>query len=160
MIRHGISHHHGADVSRAGIEKQQRQQKQQQQQHGSMSLIDALRHVKERRPVVSPNSGFMAQLVSLECELRGEGPTIDLEKYELHGRYLCNVIQCYSRLFKRLSPPLSCLNKQTKRRLHKIITNAWLVGSLTSGNSLQTSERIQWIATATAVWAVWRISGV
>ena len=63
---------------------------------GSMSLINAFRHVKERRPVVSPNSGFMSQLVAFECLLRGGGPTVDLEKYELHGRYCVEVAcDCY-----------------------------------------------------------------
>ena len=45
-----------------------------------MSLHQALIHVKERRPVVSPNPGFMSQLVNFEKSVRGK-ISIDPEKY-------------------------------------------------------------------------------
>lgn len=48
--------------------------------HQGMSLAQALVHVKERRPVSSPNAGFMAQLVQYEVKVRGKA-TIDAEKY-------------------------------------------------------------------------------
>lgn len=45
-----------------------------------MTLKQAIEHVKERRPVISPNVGFMEQLVDLEREIKGEA-TVDLVKY-------------------------------------------------------------------------------
>ena len=45
--------------------------------HEGLSLAQALVHTKERRPVVSPNPGFMGQLIEYETEMRGR-PTIDL----------------------------------------------------------------------------------
>jgi hypothetical protein len=51
-----------------------------------LSLMRALHFVKERRPVISPNQGFMAQLVELELLLR-KRVSLDLGKYELHGRF-------------------------------------------------------------------------
>jgi len=45
-----------------------------------MNLIDALRYTKLRRPMSSPNSGFMRQLLELEMELYGK-ETVDLERY-------------------------------------------------------------------------------
>lgn len=45
--------------------------------HG-MSLAQALAHVKERRPVAGPNSGFIAQLQNLEKTLQGNSITIML----------------------------------------------------------------------------------
>lgn len=48
--------------------------------HQGMSLAQALMHVKERRPVTSPNPGFMTQLIQFEKESRGKA-TIDQEKY-------------------------------------------------------------------------------
>ena len=99
MLRHGISHHKSqtstarssGSAHTEGVANRQAENvslcalKQTTRAH-SMTLIDALRYVKERRPVVSPNSGFMSQLVELECQLHGNGPTLDLEKYEQHGR--------------------------------------------------------------------------
>lgn len=38
--------------------------------HG-MSLSEALKHVKSKRPIASPNSGFMLQLQNFEKSLRG-----------------------------------------------------------------------------------------
>jgi len=48
--------------------------------HQGMSLAQALVHVKERRPVTSPNPGFMTQLVAFERTIRGKA-TVDPEKY-------------------------------------------------------------------------------
>lgn len=48
--------------------------------HRGMSLAQALSHVKERRPVVSPNPGFMAQLVEFERSVHGK-VSIDADKY-------------------------------------------------------------------------------
>ena len=48
--------------------------------HVGMSLLDALSHTKARRPLVSPNPGFMAQLVELERATRG-AVSLDLRKY-------------------------------------------------------------------------------
>jgi hypothetical protein len=48
--------------------------------HQGMSLSQALTHVKERRPVTSPNPGFMKQLVDFERSIRGK-TSIDPEKY-------------------------------------------------------------------------------
>ena len=50
--------------------------------HHGMSLAQAFMHVKERRPVTSPNPGFMAQLVQYEKKYRGKA-TIDPDKYAL-----------------------------------------------------------------------------
>jgi len=47
--------------------------------HTNMSLAQALLHTKERRPVASPNPGFMQQLVAMEIALRGR-PSIDVDK--------------------------------------------------------------------------------
>jgi len=38
--------------------------------HG-MSMSEALKHVKSKRPIASPNSGFMLQLQNFEKSLRG-----------------------------------------------------------------------------------------
>lgn len=38
--------------------------------HG-MSVSEALKHVKSKRPIASPNSGFMLQLQNFEKSLRG-----------------------------------------------------------------------------------------
>jgi protein-tyrosine phosphatase len=46
-----------------------------------MTLIDALAFCRARRPIVSPNAGFMTQLAELEEEKRGR-VTVDLLKYE------------------------------------------------------------------------------
>ena len=46
----------------------------------SLSLAGALRLVKRKRPVVAPNHGFMAQLLTYERNLRGK-ISIDLERY-------------------------------------------------------------------------------
>lgn len=48
--------------------------------HGNMSLAEAINYIKQRRPVVSPNVGFMAQLVRFETELRG-APSVSAERY-------------------------------------------------------------------------------
>ena len=48
--------------------------------HFGMSLAQALTHVKERRPVASPNPGFMVQLVDFERSIRGKA-SIDAEAY-------------------------------------------------------------------------------
>ena len=48
--------------------------------HQGMTLSQALLHVKERRPVTSPNPGFMLQLVAFERSLNGKS-TIDPERY-------------------------------------------------------------------------------
>ena len=48
--------------------------------HVGMSLLDALSHTKARRPLVSPNPGFMGQLVELERATRG-AVSLDLRKY-------------------------------------------------------------------------------
>ena len=45
-----------------------------------MRLSQALIHTKERRPVASPNIGFMRQLIKLEEELY-QSVSIDAEKY-------------------------------------------------------------------------------
>lgn len=39
--------------------------------HRGVSLLDAHRWVKTRRPIVRPNSGFWKQLIQYETELRG-----------------------------------------------------------------------------------------
>jgi len=54
--------------------------------HQDMSLIQALQVCKEARPVVSPNQGFMEQLVKFEVSVRGT-PTIDMKKYIENGRF-------------------------------------------------------------------------
>lgn len=48
--------------------------------HQGMTLAQAFVHVKERRPVTSPNPGFMAQLVDFERKIRGVA-TIDPVRY-------------------------------------------------------------------------------
>jgi len=48
--------------------------------HQGMTLAQAFVHVKERRPVTSPNPGFMMQLVRFEQSLKGKA-TIDVDKY-------------------------------------------------------------------------------
>ena len=50
-------------------------------------LIDALAFVKERRHVVSPNQGFMRQLIALESALHEGETTVDLALYETQGRF-------------------------------------------------------------------------
>jgi protein-tyrosine phosphatase len=45
-----------------------------------LSLAGALRMVKQMRPVVAPNHGFMAQLLAYEQDLRG-ATSIDIERY-------------------------------------------------------------------------------
>jgi methyl coenzyme M reductase alpha subunit len=45
-----------------------------------MSLLDALHFVQEKRPLASPNSGFMRALAELELELHHE-TSIDMEAY-------------------------------------------------------------------------------
>ena len=45
-----------------------------------MRLSEAMAFTKDRRPVASPNTGFMSQLIEYEVELFGS-PTIDLELY-------------------------------------------------------------------------------
>eukprot|EP01051_Picozoa_sp_SAG22_P009255 SAG22_NODE_759_length_7426_cov_15.767572_5_plen_236_part_00 len=58
--------------------------------HSGMSLAAAFRHVKQRRTIVCPNPGFVAQLATLEVELQRQqrqqpqqpqGPSIDVAKY-------------------------------------------------------------------------------
>lgn len=48
--------------------------------HSSMSLAEALVWLKQRRPVASPNPGFMAQLVAFETSVRGQ-PSVDIDLY-------------------------------------------------------------------------------
>ena len=48
--------------------------------HLNMTLAEALMYTKERRPVASPNPGFMAQLVTMERAHTGR-VTIDVDKY-------------------------------------------------------------------------------
>lgn len=48
--------------------------------HQGMTLAQALVHVKERRPVTSPNPGFMQQLVEFERSIHGKA-TIDPHRY-------------------------------------------------------------------------------
>ena len=50
-------------------------------QHRGMTLIEAFAHTQERRPMISPNSGFMEQLSRLEQRVTGK-TTIDPSKYE------------------------------------------------------------------------------
>ena len=38
-----------------------------------MTLVDAIAAVKEKRPCIKPNDGFMIQLSNFEKELRSEG---------------------------------------------------------------------------------------
>jgi len=47
----------------------------------SMSLIEAFRFVRECRPCISPNPGFMRQLVDYEKRLYGR-VTLDVQRYE------------------------------------------------------------------------------
>lgn len=54
--------------------------------HGGKSLRDALGHTIERRPCIWPNEGFMAALVDLEKEVRGE-VSLTTEEYEHWGDY-------------------------------------------------------------------------
>eukprot|EP00516_Mucochytrium_quahogii_P009088 CAMPEP_0203771034 /NCGR_PEP_ID=MMETSP0099_2-20121227/3176_1 /ASSEMBLY_ACC=CAM_ASM_000209 /TAXON_ID=96639 /ORGANISM=" , Strain NY0313808BC1" /LENGTH=215 /DNA_ID=CAMNT_0050668305 /DNA_START=160 /DNA_END=807 /DNA_ORIENTATION=+ len=54
------------------------------QYHG-MNLATAMHLTKEKRAMVSPNSGFMAQLIDLEKNLFGT-VTVDLEQYK-KGRF-------------------------------------------------------------------------
>ncbi len=49
--------------------------------HEGMTLAKALIHTKERRPVVSPNPGFMKQLIDYEKQIYNGKGTINLEKY-------------------------------------------------------------------------------
>ena len=48
-----------------------------------VTLAEALRRVKELRPVTAPNYGFMSQLIEFERNLRGR-VSIDVEKYRLN----------------------------------------------------------------------------
>mmetsp|Transcript_14648 Transcript_14648/g.19227 ORF Transcript_14648/g.19227 Transcript_14648/m.19227 type:complete len:214 (-) Transcript_14648:717-1358(-) len=50
--------------------------------HKQMDLIEALGYTKNKRPMSSPNSGFMKQLLELEKELYGK-ETVDLDRYKL-----------------------------------------------------------------------------
>ncbi|KAG5189725.1 protein-tyrosine phosphatase-like protein, partial [Tribonema minus] len=47
--------------------------------HEGMTALDALRYLQSCRPLISPNAGFMAQLLELEQALRGQ-TTIDMDK--------------------------------------------------------------------------------
>jgi len=48
----------------------------------SYSLIDAFHMARNRRPVVTPNLGFMEKLCEFEMSTRATSPTIDVDKYE------------------------------------------------------------------------------
>jgi hypothetical protein len=48
--------------------------------HNDMSLADAISYMKARRPVASPNPGFMTQLIQFEQTLRGKA-TVDINRY-------------------------------------------------------------------------------
>eukprot|EP00612_Vaucheria_litorea_P002193 CAMPEP_0171456346 /NCGR_PEP_ID=MMETSP0945-20130129/2867_1 /TAXON_ID=109269 /ORGANISM="Vaucheria litorea, Strain CCMP2940" /LENGTH=216 /DNA_ID=CAMNT_0011981747 /DNA_START=264 /DNA_END=911 /DNA_ORIENTATION=- len=48
----------------------------------NMKAVDALRHLQMKRPLVSPNPGFMAQLLILEKSIYGIN-TLDIEKYKM-----------------------------------------------------------------------------
>jgi protein-tyrosine phosphatase len=50
-------------------------------QYKGMLLADAMNMAKDRRAMVSPNSGFMKQLIDFEAELFGKR-TVDLEAYK------------------------------------------------------------------------------
>lgn len=47
-----------------------------------MTLIDAFKFVRDRRPCISPNPGFMRQLAELERELFNGVTTLDVQRYE------------------------------------------------------------------------------
>lgn len=49
--------------------------------HHDMALIDAFKYVRDRRPCISPNPGFMHQLVRYEQVLFGRA-TLDVKRYE------------------------------------------------------------------------------
>jgi hypothetical protein len=46
-----------------------------------MTLWEALTYARDRRAIIAPNVGFMAQLIELEVRTRGAA-SVDLEKYE------------------------------------------------------------------------------
>lgn len=46
-----------------------------------MPLIEAFKYVRDRRPCISPNPGFMRQLADMERELFG-CTTVDVQRYE------------------------------------------------------------------------------
>eukprot|EP00957_Ditylum_brightwellii_P207171 15351798-Ditylum_brightwellii.AAC.1 len=51
--------------------------------HPKMTLLQALEHVRQCRPIASPNHGFMRQLLALEQTLhRKTAPSLDLTKYK------------------------------------------------------------------------------
>lgn len=52
----------------------------------NMSLMDAFEYIKQRRPVASPNPGFMLQLVDYELKVRGKA-SIDPVKYDAKSRF-------------------------------------------------------------------------
>jgi protein-tyrosine phosphatase len=54
--------------------------------HNNMTLVEALEYVKERRPVASPNPGFMNQLVGFEKKVRGES-SLDPRLYDAKSRF-------------------------------------------------------------------------
>jgi hypothetical protein len=79
MMMYGIIHHSSKKEENAGPEGLKLDH--------PVGLIDALHYVKSRRPVVSPNEGFMAQLVDLESKLNEGNVTVDLKKYSDKGRF-------------------------------------------------------------------------
>lgn len=52
----------------------------------NMTLIEAFEYVKQRRPVASPNPGFMLQLVQFEHKVRGVA-SVDASKYDAKSRF-------------------------------------------------------------------------
>ena len=46
-----------------------------------MPLLDAFHLVRSKRPVVTPNIGFMRKLIELEISISSSQPSLDLRKY-------------------------------------------------------------------------------
>ena len=51
----------------------------------TMSLAQALTFLRKKRPVISPNIGFMSELCKAEIRSHGGKPSIDIKQYRQHG---------------------------------------------------------------------------
>lgn len=51
--------------------------------HEGKSLREAYEYVRERKPNIQPNAGFMAQLMEREVKLYGGRPSVDLTEYKV-----------------------------------------------------------------------------